>query len=329
LNYDYKMKKIAVLTSGGDSPGMNAAIRAVVRSAVFHDIEVIGVFQGYQGLVDGDFKRLNVRSVAKILGRGGTILKSARCEAFLTVEGRAKAFDNLQKNKIDGLVVIGGNGTFTGALKFYNEFKFPVIGLPGTIDNDIDGTDYTIGFDTATNNVVDAVDKIRDTADSHNRLFFVEVMGRHNGFIALSTGIATGAIAVMTPETGITVDGLVQVLAEGQKSNKTSSIVIVAEGNPSGGAYKLAQEVMQRTDQYDIRITVLGHLQRGGSPSCSDRVLASRLGVEAVESLLKGSVNCMVGVVNDRLVHTPFEKAITNKIDTLKDEVRIARILSI
>jgi 6-phosphofructokinase 1 len=330
LNYDdYKMKRIAVLTSGGDSPGMNAAIRAVVRSAVFHDIEVIGVFQGYQGLVDGDFKRLNVRSVAKILGRGGTILKSARCEAFMTVEGRAKAFDNLQKNKIDGLVVIGGNGTFTGALQFYNEFKFPVIGLPGTIDNDLDGTDNTIGFDTATNNVVEAVDKIRDTADSHNRLFFVEVMGRHNGFIALSTGIATGAIAVMTPETEITVDGLVQVLAEGQKRNKTSSIVIVAEGNPSGGAYKLAQEVKQRTDQYDIRITVLGHLQRGGSPSCSDRVLASRLGVEAVESLLNGAVNGMVGVVNDRLVHTPFEQAIANKIHTLKDEVRIARILSI
>ncbi len=323
------MKKIAVLTSGGDSPGMNAAIRAVVRSAVFYDIEVIGVFQGYQGLVDGDFKRLNVRSVAKILGRGGTILKSARCEAFRTVEGRLKAYENLQKNNIDGLVVIGGNGTFTGALHFYNEFKFPIIGLPGTIDNDLDGTDNTIGFDTATNNVVEAVDKIRDTADSHNRLFFVEVMGRHNGFIALSTGIATGAIAVMTPETEITVDGLVQVLAEGQKSNKTSSIVIVAEGNPSGGAYKLAQEVKHRTNQYDIRITVLGHLQRGGSPSCSDRVLASRLGVEAVESLLNGAVNGMVGVVNDRLVHTPFEQAISNKIDTLKDEVRIARILSI
>lgn len=330
LNYDdYKMKKIAVLTSGGDSPGMNAAIRAVVRSAVFHNIEVIGVFQGYQGLVDGDFKRLNVRSVAKILGRGGTILKSARCEAFHTVEGRKKAYENLQKNKIDGLVVVGGNGTFTGALKFYNEFKFPIVGLPGTIDNDLDGTDNTIGFDTATNNVVEAVDKIRDTADSHNRLFFVEVMGRHNGFIALRTGIATGAIAVMTPETKITVDGLVQVLAEGQKSKKSSSIVIVAEGNPSGGAYMLAQEVKQRTDQYDIRITVLGHLQRGGSPSCSDRVLASRLGVEAVESLLSGAVNVMVGVVNDRLVHTPFENAIANKIDTLKDEVRIASILSI
>jgi 6-phosphofructokinase 1 len=323
------MKRIAVLTSGGDSPGMNAAIRAVVRSAVFQEIEVLGVFKGYQGLIDGDFKKLHVRSVAKILGRGGTILKSARCEEFMSEEGRAKAFENLRKNNVNGLVVIGGNGTFTGALKLFNEHNFPVIGLPGTIDNDLDGTDHTIGFDTATNNVVEAVDKIRDTADSHNRLFFVEVMGRHNGFIALRTGIATGAIAVMTPETDISVDGLVQILAEGQKNKKSSSIVIVAEGDSSGGAYKLAQEVKKRTDQYDIRITVLGHLQRGGNPSCSDRVLASRLGIEAVEALINGVSNCMVGVVNDNLVHTPFEDAIANKIHTLKDEVRIARILSI
>jgi len=323
------MKRIAVLTSGGDSPGMNAAIRAVVRSAVFHDIDVLGVFKGYQGLVEGDFKKLHVRSVAKILGRGGTILKSARCEEFMSEEGRAKAIENLRNNNVDGLVVIGGNGTFTGALKLFNEYGFPVIGLPGTIDNDLDGTDNTIGFDTATNNVIEAVDKIRDTADSHNRLFFVEVMGRDNGFIALRTGIATGAIAVMTPETEISVDGLVQVLEEGQKNKKSSSIVIVAEGNSSGGAYKLAQEVKKRTDQYDIRITVLGHLQRGGSPSCSDRVLASRLGIEAVEALINGVTNSMVGVVNDSLVHTPFEDAIANKIHTLKDEVRIARILSI
>ena len=323
------MKRIAVLTSGGDSPGMNAAIRAVVRSAVFHDIDVLGVFKGYQGLVEGDFKKLHVRSVAKILGRGGTILKSARCEEFMSEEGRAKAIENLRNDNVDGLVVIGGNGTFTGALKLFNEYGFPVIGLPGTIDNDLDGTDNTIGFDTATNNVIEAVDKIRDTADSHNRLFFVEVMGRDNGFIALRTGIATGAIAVMTPETEISVDGLVQVLAEGQKNKKSSSIVIVAEGNSSGGAYKLAQEVKKRTDQYDIRITVLGHLQRGGSPSCSDRVLASRLGIEAVEALKNGVTNSMVGVVNDNLIHTPFEDAIANKTHTLKDEVRIARILSI
>jgi 6-phosphofructokinase 1 len=287
------------------------------------------VFKGYQGLVEGDFKKLHVRSVAKILGRGGTILKSARCEEFMTEGGRAKAIENLRNNNVDGLVVIGGNGTFTGALKLFNEYGFPVIGLPGTIDNDLDGTDNTIGFDTATNNVIEAVDKIRDTADSHNRLFFVEVMGRDNGFIALRTGIATGAIAVMTPETEISVDGLVQVLAEGQKNKKSSSIVIVAEGNSSGGAYKLAQEVKKRTDQYDIRITVLGHLQRGGSPSCSDRVLASRVGIEAVEALKNGVTNSMVGVVNDNLIHTSFEDAIANKTHTLKDEVRIARILSI
>ncbi|HIO59543.1 MAG TPA: 6-phosphofructokinase [Flavobacteriales bacterium] len=323
------MKKIAVLTSGGDSPGMNAAIRAVVRSAVFNDIEVCGVFQGYQGLVDGDFKNLHVRSVAKILGRGGTVLKSARCEEFRSVEGRAKAFSNLKHQNIDGLVVIGGNGTFTGAMKLYEEHGFPVIGIPGTIDNDLAGTDNTIGFDTATNTVVDAVDKIRDTADSHNRLFFVEVMGRDNGFIAIRAGIATGAIAVMSRETNLSVDDLVQVLAVGQRSKKSSSIVIVAEGCDYGGAYELAKSVKAITDLYDIRITVLGHLQRGGAPTCADRVLASRLGVEAVEALNNGKLNCMVGIVNDDLILTSFEDAIENKIHSLDDEVRIAKILSI
>jgi 6-phosphofructokinase 1 len=323
------MKKIAVLTSGGDSPGMNAAIRAVVRSAVFNDIEVCGVFQGYQGLVDGDFKNLHVRSVAKILGRGGTVLKSARCEEFRSVEGRAKAFTNLKHQNIDGLVVIGGNGTFTGAMKLYEEHGFPVIGIPGTIDNDLAGTDNTIGFDTATNTVVDAVDKIRDTADSHNRLFFVEVMGRDNGFIAIRAGIATGAIAVMSRETNLSVDDLVQVLAVGQRSKKSSSIVIVAEGSDYGGAYELAKSVKAITDLYDIRITVLGHLQRGGAPTCADRVLASRLGVEAVEALKNGKLNCMIGIVNDDLILTSFEDAIENKIHSLDDEVRIAKILSI
>jgi 6-phosphofructokinase 1 len=323
------MKKIAVLTSGGDSPGMNAAIRAVVRSAVFHEIEVCGVFQGYQGLVNGDFKKLHVRSVAKILGRGGTILKSARCDEFRTIEGRKQALENLRKNEIDGLVVIGGNGTFAGAMKFNEEFDFPIVGLPGTIDNDLAGTDNTIGFDTATNTVVEAVDKIRDTADSHNRLFFVEVMGRDNGFIALRAGIATGAIAVMSPETGLNSSDLIQVLQAGERNKKSSSIVIVAEGDKSGGAYELAKKIKAQTDQYDIRITVLGHLQRGGSPSCADRVLASRLGVEAVEALKKGVKNSMLGIVNDTIVFTPFDKALENKVHTLNDEVRIARILSI
>jgi len=323
------MKKIAVLTSGGDSPGMNAAIRAVVRSAVFHEVEVCGVFQGYKGLINGDFKKLHVRSVAKILGRGGTILKSARCDEFRTVEGRAKAFSKLKDQNIEGLVVIGGNGTFTGAMKLFEEHAFPVIGIPGTIDNDLAGTDNTIGFDTATNTVVEAVDKIRDTADSHNRLFFVEVMGRDNGFIALRAGIATGAIAVMSRETNLSDDDLVQVLAAGQRSKKSSSIVIVAEGCEYGGAYELAKKVKSKTDLYDIRITVLGHLQRGGAPTCADRVLASRLGVEAVEALKNGKTNCMIGIVNDELKLTSFVDAIENKVHSLDDEVRIARILSI
>jgi len=323
------MKKIAVLTSGGDSPGMNAAIRAVVRSSVYNGVEVCGVFRGYSGLIEGDFKDLRVRSVANILGRGGTILKSDRCEEFHTLEGRKKAYDNLISEGVDGLVVIGGNGTFAGALKFHEEYGFPIVGLPGTIDNDLAGTDHTIGFDTATNTAVEAVDKIRDTADSHNRLFFIEVMGRDSGFIALSTGIATGAIAVMTPETGTTVNDLINVLEKAHKRKKSSSIVIVAEGENNGGAYEISKIVKEITDKYDVRITVLGHLQRGGSPSCADRVLASRLGVEAVESLLRGDVNCMIGVVNDKLVHTAFETAINNKKNTLKDEVRLAQILSI
>jgi 6-phosphofructokinase 1 len=323
------MKKIAVLTSGGDAPGMNAAIRAVVRTSVYHNAEVVGVFQGYQGLVTGDFKRLHVRSVAKILGRGGTILKSARCEAFMHPEGRAQAHGHLVANGVDGLVVIGGNGTFTGAIKLHEETGFPVMGIPGTIDNDLAGTDYTIGFDTATNTVVQAVDKIRDTADSHNRLFFVEVMGRDSGFIALQTGIATGAVAVMTPETGITIEGLVRILDQGELSNKTSSIVMVSEGHPEGGAYEIAKKVSQISPQYEIRITVLGHIQRGGDPSCYDRVLASKLGVAAVEALIAGKKDMMAGLVNDQVVFTPFQEAILNKTQSLEDEVRIAQILSI
>lgn len=308
---------------------MNAAIRAVVRTAVYHGCEAVGVFQGYQGLIDGDFKRLHVRSVAKILGRGGTILKSARCEEFRSVEGRRNAHQALLEHEVDALVVIGGNGTFEGAMHFSKETGFPVIGLPGTIDNDLSGSDFTIGFDTATNTVVEAVDKIRDTADSHNRLFFVEVMGRDSGFIALHSGIATGAVAVMTPESGISIEDLVGILNNGQASNKTSSIVIVAEGHPEGGAFEIAKKVHAIDNKYETRITVLGHLQRGGDPSCADRVLASRLGVAAVEGLLSGKRNVMAGVVNDRLVYFPFEEVIENKSASLEDEVRIAKILSI
>lgn len=323
------MKRIAVLTSGGDSPGMNAAIRAVVRAGVYHRIEVLGVYRGYSGLVEGDFVELEVRSVSKILGRGGTILKSARCAEFRTVEGRAKAAEQLKSRDVDALVVIGGDGTFTGAKFLCEEHDIPVIGLPGTIDNDLAGTDFTIGFDTAINTVVEAVDKIRDTANSHNRLFFVEVMGRDSGFIALNSGIATGAIAIMTPETDLDAEDLVGILNKAESNRKTSSIVIVAEENKFGGAYELSKQVEKLTDKYEARITVLGHIQRGGSPSCIDRVLASRLGVEAVESLLRGKKNCMVGVVNDEVVHTEFSKALNNKVETLKDEVRLAQILSI
>jgi len=323
------MNKIAVLTSGGDSPGMNAAIRAVVRTAVYNDIDVHGIYRGYQGLIEGDIKKLDERSVAKILGRGGTILKSARCDEFRSKEGRDKAHAVLEENGIEALVVIGGNGTFAGAMKLGEEFNYPVIGVPGTIDNDLAGTDYTIGYDTALNTVVEAVDKIRDTADSHNRLFFVEVMGRDSGFIALNTGIATGAVAVMSPETKLSAEDLISVLETGHQRKKSSSIVIVAEGNENGGAYEIASRVKEINDKYDIRITVLGHIQRGGSPSCMDRVLAAKLGVAAIESLQSGERGCMVGLINDKLVHTPFEKAVSNKTNSLKDEVKIARILSI
>ena len=308
---------------------MNAAIRAVVRAAYFHDVEVVGVFQGYQGLIKGDFKRLHVRSVAKILGRGGTILKSARCEEFRTVEGRRRAAEHLKASEVDGLVVIGGNGTFSGAVELEKESGIPVVGIPGTIDNDLAGTDYTVGFDTATNTAVEAIDKIRDTADSHNRLFFIEVMGRDSGFIALRTGIATGSIAIMTPETGLTIRDLVDILAEGAASNKSSSIVIVAEGHPEGGAFEIAKKVHAITQEYETRVTVLGHLQRGGGPSCADRLLASRLGVAAVEALLSGKSEVMAGIINDRVVYYPFSDVLENKTQSLMDEVRIARMLSI
>ncbi len=279
------IKRIGVLTSGGDAPGMNAAIRAVVRACVFHNIEVDGIFQGYTGMIAGDFKRLNERSVARILGRGGTILKSSRSKEFYEPEGRAKAAEQLKKHGIDALITIGGNGTFTGAHLLYQEHGIPVMGIPGSIDNDLYGTDHCIGFDTATNTVVDAVDRIRDTATSHNRLFFVEVMGRNSGFIALKSGIAAGAIAIILPEDEMSVDELVDTLKASEESGKSSSIVIVAEGSKSGGAYELAKKVTEKYSEYETRVSVLGHLQRGGAPSCYDRVISSRMGVAAVEGI--------------------------------------------
>jgi 6-phosphofructokinase 1 len=323
------IKRIGVLTSGGDAPGMNAALRAVVRACVFNNIECEGIFQGYQGMIEGDFKRLNERSVAKILGRGGTILKSSRSKEFMTAEGRKKAYENLKRHGVDALITIGGNGTFTGAHVFFQEFGMPLIGIPGSIDNDIYGSDHCIGFDTATNTVVDAVDKIRDTATSHNRLFFIEVMGRNSGFIALKAGISTGAIAIILPEDEMSVDELVEILRSTEESGKTSSIVLVAEGSKSGGAYELAKMVTEKYAEYETRVSVLGHLQRGGAPSCYDRVIASRMGVAAVEGLLLGRKDVMVGIVNDRETYTSLEDAISKRNMPNRDELRIARILSI
>ena len=323
------IKRIGVLTSGGDAPGMNAAIRAVVRACAFHNVEVEGIFQGYAGLMAGDFKRLNERSVARILGRGGTILKSSRCKEFLTTEGRATAIEQMKKHHIDALITIGGNGTFTGAHILSQESGIPVMGIPGSIDNDLFGTDHCIGFDTATNTVVDAVDKIRDTATSHNRIFFVEVMGRNSGFIALKAGIASGAIAIVLPEDEMTSEELMQILRASEKSGKSSSIVIVAEGVTGGTAYELANKVAAENPDYDTRVSVLGHLQRGGAPSCYDRVISSRMGVAAVEGLLQGRKDVMIGIVNDRETYTSLEEAITRSNLPNRDELRIARILAI
>jgi len=304
-----EIKNIAVLTSGGDAPGMNAAIRAVVRAGIYYDLNVTGVLRGYEGLIGGDFIEMDRKSVANIIQRGGTILKTARSDEFRTAEGRKKAYEQLKSKNIDALVVIGGDGTFTGAHLFTTEFDFPVIGLPGTIDNDLAGTDFTIGYDTAINTVVNAIDKIRDTAESHDRLFIVEVMGRDSGLIALRSGIGVGAEAIMIPEANMGVDGLVKRLEYGRK-DKASKIIIVAEGDEIGGAFNVGEVLKNRFPNYDIRVSVLGHIQRGGKPSCMDRVLASRFGVSAVEGLLSGHSGVMVGQINRKIVYTPFDHAI-------------------
>ena len=324
------IKRIAVLTSGGDAPGMNAAVRAVVRSSVFYQLECYAVFQGYQGLIDGNFKKFTARSVNNIVNKGGTLLKSARSLEFRTPDGRKKAHENLIKHNIDALVVIGGDGSFTGAMIFQNEFNFPVIGIPGTIDNDIYGTQYTLGYDTAINTVIDVIDKIRDTASSHNRLFFVEVMGRDAGHIALNSGIGAGAEEILIPEENRGLEQLLESLKRSEKSGKSSSIVVVAEGDKTGkNVFELAAYVEQNLPYYEVRVSVLGHMQRGGSPSCFDRVLASRMGVHAVESLRDGKSNVMVGVVNDNMELTPLEKAIKGKSKINEDLLRVTDILSI
>ena len=326
---DNKIKKIAVLTSGGDSPGMNAAIRSVVRTCAYYKIECVGVYRGYEGLIEGDFEVMNARSVKGIINKGGTILKSARSKEFRTKEGRLKAYNKVVEANIDGLIVIGGDGSFTGGLIFNKEFGFPVIGIPGTIDNDIFGTSHTLGFDTALNTVVEAIDKIRDTASSHNRLFFIEVMGRDVGHIALNVGIAGGAEEILIPEEDLGLDRLVESLRRSKESGKSSSIVVVAEGDKIGkNIFELKDYVDENMEDYDVRVSVLGHMQRGGSPSCFDRVLASRMGVKAVESLLNEQSNYMVGLLNNKIELTPLENAIKGESKINLELLRVSDIMS-
>jgi len=327
MSKESEIKRIAVFTSGGDAPGMNASLRAVVRSASFHNLHVYGIYRGYEGLIDGDLKRLERRDVGNIIHRGGTILKTARSERFRTPEGRKMAYESLQAFDIDALIGVGGDGTFTGADIFSKEYEIPMIGIPGTIDNDLYGTDYTIGFDTAINTAIEAVDRIRDTADSHNRIFFVEVMGRNSGFIALNTGIGSGAESVLIPEVDTPIEAVIERLRLNTRRKKLFNVVIVAEGNKYGGASQIAEKVKEQFE-YDTKVTIIGHLQRGGSPTCLDRVLASRFGFHAVEGLMKGEKNVMVGIINDRIRYTPFEEAI-GKDKKIKNElVRMAEILA-
>ncbi|MDX2001217.1 MAG: 6-phosphofructokinase [Chitinophagales bacterium] len=324
-----KIRRIGVFTSGGDSPGMNAAIRAVVRTGLHHGLEVMGIMRGYQGMIEDDIIPLPTSAVSNIVQRGGTILKSARSKEFMTAEGRQKAYNNLQKNKIDAVVAIGGDGTFKGALEFTNQYQdIQMIGLPGTIDNDLYGTDFCIGYDTAINTAMEAIDKIRDTAASHDRLFFVEVMGRDAGFIALRSGLGGGAEAVLVPEYETDIDALIAKLDKGKHGKKTSSIVVVAEGDDAGGAFEIAALVKQKLDYYDIKITVLGHVQRGGNPTCMDRVLASRLGAAAVKALLEGQNRVMAGVIHKDVVFTPFEKAVKHHVEMNMDLLNLVDILS-
>ncbi len=325
-----KVNKVAVMTSGGDSPGMNAAVRAVVRACIYNNIECMGILRGYQGLIENDLIPLDSRSVRNTISRGGTFLQSARSKEFRTPEGRAKAYENFKANGLDALVVIGGDGSFTGGMIFNKEHGVPVIGIPGTIDNDIYGTQYTLGYDTALNTVVEVIDKIRDTASSHNRLFFVEVMGRDAGFIALNAGIGAGAEEILIPEENLGIERLVESLEASKKSGKSSSIVVVAEGDKTGkGVFELKDYVEENMPEYDVRVSVLGHMQRGGSPSCFDRVLAGRLGVKAVDLLLEGKSNLMVGINNNEITSTDLEKAVKLHHDINKNLLRVADILSI
>jgi 6-phosphofructokinase 1 len=324
-----KIECIGLLTSGGDASGMNAAIRAVTRSAIFNGFKVKGIYRGYEGLINGEIKELTSQDVSSIIQRGGTILKTARSEEFTTPEGRKKAYDNLQKEGIDALIVIGGNGSLAGAKALADEYDFTCIGLPGTIDNDLYGTDVTIGYNTALNTIVECVDKIRDTATSHDRIFFVEVMGRDAGFLAQNSAVASGAEAAIIPEDRTDVDQLEQFIGRGFRKSKNSSIVIVSESPKNGGAMYYAERVKKEYPEYDVRVTILGHLQRGGSPTAGDRILASRLGVGAIDAILEGQRNVMIGIRNDEVVYVPFIDAIKKDKPMDKDLIRVLDELSI
>lgn len=324
-----KGKRIGILTSGGDSPGMNAAVRAIVKSSIFNGMIPYGIFHGYTGMINGEIKRLDKKHVSNIIQRGGTILKSARSKEFMTAEGRSKAYEQLKKHEIEAVIAIGGDGTFRGARQFASEYDIPFIGLPGTIDNDMYGTDYTIGFDTALNTVVEAVDKLRDTATSHDRLFFVEVMGRDAGYLAYECAIACGAEAVFVPEVNKPLEDLYKYLKKGINPEKSSNIILVAEGDNGGGAMKIADHVKHDFPQYDIRVTILGHIQRGGSPSAFDRCLATRMGIAAVEALLKGKHEVMIGVHNHSIVHIPFEQSVASEESVNKQIVELSEIFKI
>ncbi|MBD1422376.1 6-phosphofructokinase [Sphingobacterium chuzhouense] len=325
-----KITRVGVFTSGGDAPGMNAAIRAVVRTALYNGKKVTGIYHGYQGMIDSTMFDMDSRSVSSIIQKGGTVLKTARCMEFKTVEGRAKAYENVRAAGIDALVAIGGDGTFTGAEIFSREFDIPVMCIPGTIDNDLNGTDLTIGYDTANNTVIDAIDKIRDTAASHNRLFFVEVMGRDSGCIALNAGVAGGAEAILLPEKETAIDELIEMLEHAADRKKSSMIVIVAEGDKNGGANNVAKRVNEKFDYYDTKVSILGHLQRGGAPSSADRVLATRMGYSAVNELLKGNTRATIGIRGSEMVTTPLEEALSKKeLKLNQDLVEIAKIMAL
>ena len=324
---DKKVTRIGVLTSGGDSPGMNAAIRAVVRTGIYYGLEVYGIMRGYAGMIDNDIFKMESRSVANIIQRGGTILKTGRCKEFFEPEQRVKAHENLKKHGINGLIIIGGDGSFRGAQIFSNEFDIPCIGLPGTIDKDIAGTDFTIGFDTAVNTAVEAIDKIRDTMEAHDRLFVIEVMGRDAGYIALHSGIATGAENILIPEKQTDIEGILSALMEKERRQKLVNLIVVAEGK-FGGADEVAKVIIERMPQIEVRVCILGHIQRGGSPSCFDRLIASRMGYAAVECLMEGRNNVFVGIVNNRMHYIPLNEAVKKKQRISEEWMKIVKILS-